>query len=264
MVKRRGAARAGAAIGRAAPAALAAVTALTALAGLVALATGCAGDLDIPEIGEPYFYLVLQPGKVWSSTDPGAHFALAFTIVTPGDLRCRAVDGLDMRRASDDTPFDWTTGACTAILGPSIPSDACCTLPVSSTDPTALGAGELAYGETYDLVVQTEGVTIQGSTRIPAAFQVRVMDDGAGGRLLVWPRVEGAAGYEVDLGTDPIRQSYQDTTYVLPAGTHGIAKVRALDANLWTFIANSTATRAGLDTGLGVFGAVSETGGVAY
>lgn len=115
---------------------------------------------------------------------------------------------------------------------------------------------DLEPRDTYELEIETEGVVLRGRTTIPEIFtvSVRVQD---GHRIAVWPRVRGAGGYLVSAeGHDPELQ--RDTTYLIPADVPAGARVgvRAPDENLFRYLADDRVSRAGIDRGYGVFGAV--------
>jgi hypothetical protein len=115
---------------------------------------------------------------------------------------------------------------------------------------------DLEPGETYELEIETEGVVLRGRATIPESLAVSVLVQGSH-RIAVWPRVRGAGGYIVV--ADPYPGELQaDTTYVIPADVPAgaLLQVRALDENLYRYLADERVGRSGIDRGYGVFGAV--------
>lgn len=160
-------------------------------------------------------------------------------------------------------PFAWQlAGLCeaVAISNPQFPSGSCCTLPL--TDGDSLGNRDLEAGETYDLVVESEGARIEGRTRIPSAFSVQVVQEESRD-LAVWSTSDGAGGYAVTNGNHDVVLT-TDTTLVLPADpAERFVHVEAVDENLYRYLSDDL-TRSGIDTDEGVFGAMWSPGIVAY
>ncbi|HSJ13930.1 MAG TPA: hypothetical protein VK939_05920 [Longimicrobiales bacterium] len=216
----------------------------------------------MPEIGEPFFYLVLYPGRVWDSLGEGSHYAMALTIHSAVDVRCRTVQSLAMTQASNDAPFAWrTTGFCDEVFAtnPSLPGASCCTLPFAH--PDSLGAEDLRAGETYSMSMRSESVIATGRTTIPGPFSVHVVRTEDGWRA-VWSRSPGAGGYSVTDGDFRVTLT-QDSSLLLPAAGERFIHVEALDENLYRYL-QGTIVRSGIDAGQGVFGAMWSPGPVSY
>ncbi|HEX7091865.1 MAG TPA: hypothetical protein VF192_17235 [Longimicrobiales bacterium] len=237
--------------------------AAAAMGGLLLLMVGCGtADIIAPESDEPFLYLVLG----WPSsqsyygpvgiTQPALLLTAGSPIESP---RYRLAQRFEMRRASDGAPFDWRAYS-NLIDEPGTSSSigldkANYYLPEESSG-NGLAYRDLEPGETYELEIETEGVVLRGRATMPESFTVHVLVQD-GHRIAVWPRVRGAGGYIVVAYPYP-GELQADTTYVIPAdvpaGT-GLG-VRALDENLYRYLADERVGRSGIDRGYGVFGAV--------
>ncbi|HEY8469722.1 MAG TPA: hypothetical protein VIL18_08770 [Longimicrobiales bacterium] len=234
--------------------------AVAAALGLVALTVGCrADDIVVPESDEPFLFLVLN-WRTLSNYDleTFSQHALLITAGSPDESpRYRSAQRFEMRRASDGALFDWR--AHTRLYPEASGSIdfielnwANYYLPQESSG-NGLAYRDLEPGETYELEIETEGVVLRGRATIPESFTVSILvQDGR--RIAVWPRVRGAGGYIV--GVEGELQP--DTTYVIPADVPAgaLLQVRALDENLYRYLADDRVGRSGIDRGYGVFGAV--------
>lgn len=234
--------------------------AVAIMCGLLLLTAGCGtDDVIAPESDEPFLFLVLN-WRTLSNYDleTFSQHALLVTAGSPSEHpRYRSAQRFEMRRASDGAPFDWRahTGLDPEAAG-SIDfielNWANYYLPEESSG-NGLAYGDLEPGETYELEIETEGVTLRGRATMPESFTVSVLvQDGR--RIAVWPRVRGAGGYIV--GVEGELQA--DTSYVIPADVPAAARleVRAVDENLYRYLADERVGRSGIDRGYGVFGAV--------
>ncbi len=233
--------------------------AVAALGGLLLLTAGCGtADIIAPESDEQFLFLVLN----WRTLshydlDSLTQHALLVTAGSPSELPLyRSAQRFEMRRASDGAPFDWR--AHTRLYPEAGRIDFVelnsgnYYLPEKSSG-NGLVYEDLEPGETYELEIETEGVVLRGRATIPESFTVSILVQGSH-RIAVWPRVRGAGGYIVG-GEGEVQA---DTTYVIPAdvpaGTR--LQVRAVDENLYRYLADERVGRSGIDRGYGVFGAV--------
>lgn len=225
----------------------------------VSVVTGCQSDLAVPEVGEPFFHLVLIPGGNTGGQATGSQYAMALDIMSAAEFSCRPVEQLDMRRGSDGALFDWRVdGTCDFPPGgiPRPPMAACCTLPFEGVGGE-LGAEALQPGESYSIVVTTGDLTVRGTTTMPGVPQVTVVG-APDAPVAVWSPVPGATGYRV------LDDDYTtDTTYALPPG-HGVVQIEALDPNLWVYRTDDQVLSSGIQGALGVFGSAAESPEVAY
>lgn len=233
-----------------------------ALVAAAVLASACRGDvIVVPVSEEPFLYLVLNERTVDRSTAEGraGQHALLLTSGSPAQpAHYRLAERFEMRRASDGAAFAWRVRPLTGDVGsfPAVSLDHP-NLALPAAAPPALGADDVAPGETYELRVETGGRVIRGRVAVPARFAATVTERD-GRRLAVWPRVPGAAGYRITPGDGPLRIQ-ADTTFAipddLPVGSE--LRIDALDPGLYTFLTDDRTGRAGIDAGYGVFGAVT-------
>jgi hypothetical protein len=226
-----------------------------------ALLAGCRGDeVQVPNSEEPFLYLVLNQRMPSERTGRVGQFAFLFTSGSPAEpARFRCAERFRMRRVSDGAEFGWRSIFCTGETGgyPGVSfNDANYFLPDTAT-AQGLGAQSLRPGEAYEIQIETGGRVLRGRAGIPAPFTVSLTGHD-GRRVLAWPRVAGAAGYQIKLPNDEL-VTQADTSYTLPSEASGGSRieVRALDANLWEYANNPRVARAGIDTGYGLFGAIS-------
>lgn len=219
---------------------------------------GCGGsDVMAPETRQPFLYLILNQ-VVERSGDRQVAFVL--TMVRPDSVVYREADSFEMRRVSDGAEFAWREERLVISDGlygntPRKIADGNWLLADSATGE-GLGYPSLEPGDTYALRVVTGDRTITGRATIPDTFSVRVIDR-KGDSLVVWPKVDGAAGYAVQSPQDGrILATFQtDTTYRLEPG-QSYVQVWAVGPQAYHYATNDTVRRAGIEGGLGVFGAV--------
>lgn len=240
------------------------VAALAALA-LALSAAGCGEEIVFPDDRKPFVYLVLNHtvGLTGEPIQP----AVLLTIWSADSVSYLTAERFEMRRASDDALFDWrnasivTTNPTFDLGQPPRPSRANYLLASDATegffeDTTERGLRheDLQPGATYELLVDTGEEVIRGRATIPDTFRFSF----PGGRRIVWPRVEGAKGYRVELTDDDVF-FVRDTSFTVPEDvTSGRVFVHALGPHVFDYLTDDRRRRAGIDAGSGVFGAIME------
>jgi hypothetical protein len=231
------------------------VTAASALLLLAIAGCEAAGNVIVPS-DEPFLYVALTP-----STEvrrfPGIYGVLA-TTGTPISAPYRAAQRFDLLRASDGARFGWEHRGQTGTFGEysgGMLWDGNYFLG-DTVEAGYLSAQDIRAGEEYDILVETDGVTVRGSATVPAAFAL-AFEVRNGARTLFWPPVPGAGGYVVEIHGVDVPHHQTATSLVLPdrAPEAFRATVHALDPSLYRYIADESARRAGIDRGYGVFGA---------
>lgn len=214
-------------------------------------------DPTVPDLDDPFLYLILAPGLSLVGEPTHEEFAVLLTVGTPFESPCRTAESFEMRRASDGTRFDWRpSDACLGVRdGESLNvyGNAAFWLPEQG-GAGSLGGVDVTEGESYELAIESGGVRIEGSATVPGPFQVDIQSD-ATGRFAVWQRSAGAAGYLVsESGNQQPLQT--DTTYRLtdPAG---VVTVTALDVNAYQYMLDDQLERAGITGAYGVFGGMT-------
>lgn len=218
----------------------------------------------VPESRRPFLYLVLNHTVKLEERTVQPAFLL--TVVRADSIVYRGAERFEMRRLSGGATFEWTSeraagpvdvaefGTISARL-----SEANWLLADSATSE-GLGRAGLEPGATYELVIETGGEVIRGRATIPDSFGVSVIRRDSA-RVAVWPSVDGAAGYVVDASgagdTLPLYRSPTDTTYELAPSDTSVS-VRAVGPNVYSYDTGPEAGRAGIEGGLGVFGAIQE------
>jgi|GEM_PF-1943965 len=233
---------------------------------LVGVLSGGCGEQGVlvPDTQEPFFYLVLNQRS--ASTYQGIHWtgqqALLTTTGSPVEPpRYRTAREFTMWRASDGARFGWrrypqlvsepgTSSQLTLLYANYF-------LPDSAGPEGLLGARDLRPGQTYEIVVTLENEVIRGRTTIPAEFTASLRESGDH-RSVVWPRVQGAGGYQISLSSGATLLQ-TDTTLAVPRDIAGGGSVliQALDPNLYRYVSEKNTARSGIDAGFGVFGAVT-------
>lgn len=228
------------------------------LAGL-SVGTACDSNPVLPDIRRPFVYLVLNQTV---ERDGGAvQPAFLLTILRADSVVHRGAERFEMRRLSDGARFDWGTERTDVPLafGSAAPGLRTANwLLADSATSAGLGRPSLEPGQTYELVIETGGEVIRGRATIPDTFSVSVVER-EGRRLAVWPTVKGAAAYSVDAvgAGESFHTPQTDTTYVLADSATALSVI-AVGPNTHRFITDENARRAGVEGGLGVFGAILE------
>lgn len=215
----------------------------------------------------PLVYVILARDSVLPGDSVVS--ALVATAGTPAAATYRSVERFAMTRSRDGAAFAWrvdpTSSGTLAItpLSTAVPLRGNVILSRSSAS-FGLGRDSLEEGETYAFNIETQGVTVTGTVRVPDRPQpTRILRGGQ--EVVVWPRAPGAAGYVVRVETDwAPALALRDTEYVLkrdrPASevpTNPRLIVTALDSNLTRFLTDTDARSAGVSGGYGLFGAMS-------
>lgn len=208
-----------------------------------------------PETRHPFVYLILNQVAEGSG---GRQVALVLTMVRPDSVVYRDAESFEMRRVSDGAEFAWREERLVISDGlygssPRRVQDGNWLLADSST-AGGLGYPSLEPGDTYALRVVTGDRTITGRATIPDTFSIRVVDR-EGDSVAVWPSVDGAAGYAVDSPESLLASFTMDTTHRLEPG-QSYVQVWAVGPRAFRYATNDTVRRAGIEGGLGVFGAV--------
>lgn len=195
-----------------------------------------------------------------------ALYALVFDARSSGVNSYRAVEQVEMRRRSDGALFAWQV----------VPRGGTIPMPVQATVSTdvsnlrlpwrgtggLLGREDLASGETYDLILVTAGVTITGSTSLPAA--PAPVAEAGDPLAFSWTSTEFAAAYAVKTDADFAGLAYVREGRFRHRGrkppeewpTPAWIRVSAMDVNLANFWIESGRSP-GLNGAVGVFGALA-------
>lgn len=228
--------------------------------------SGCTdGRIVMPSSDVPQLYVMLSPAS--GASEDTTLAALLLTTGSPIASDYRGAETFEMLRAADGASFDWRAPG---VSGPA-PVGALGTagaanfvLPASGS-AGLLGRRDLRSGERYALRVVTLGVVMSGDATIPAA-PVPLLDSAGGAPIVRWPRANGAVGYLVLDGAG-CGALTRDTLYVVPPagvachpseGPRSIV-VRALDPNLYAYLADDGLGSSGISSGYGVFGAFAES-----
>lgn len=235
------------------------VGATASLATVIALA-GCDSLGPVVEYRpDPLVYVVLNQRVAALGRDPDQR-AFLLTLGSPAVSEYRVAQRFEMRAVRDGSRFVWQDlgrrGLASVDGYGTDLGFANYALKDGATAPDR-GALDLVSGEEYTLHLDTDGVAIGGQVRIPAAFELTILDGPP--RVVMWKQVSGAAMYNVTILGATAGWYQADTVVVMPALKAGGADivVNAIDPNLWRFISDSTAARSGIDAGYGVFGAIS-------
>lgn len=235
--------------------------ALVLLLALAGAAVGCGGGdaIVFPQSERPFLYLVLNqtvPAGGGSVAQP----ALLLTLMSADSAEYRSARSFLMRGIPGDTTFGWREGSLFGAVdfeqGPTARPEEGNYILRDSVPGPELGFAAIEPGGTYELVVESAGATIRGRVTIPDTFTISLVESG-GELRAVWPEVDGAAGYSVDVRgddiTEPVFQT--DTTFRLRPDSRSIT-VRAVDPQAFRYLTDDDARRAGLRGADGVFGAI--------
>jgi len=218
----------------------------------------------VPDSDEPLLIVVLTDSAMTQSrpdrSDAGL-YALVAIAGTPLHFSPVVAERFEMRRASDGALFAWRPVVPTRPMGGpprlwDLGQEGNYYLPFPSS-VAGLGASDISAGDSYLLSAQIGERVIQGRATLPSTLTLSLVTSGAE-RRLVWPRVDGAAGYAIRAPGAPGLQ--RDTFFVLPRELEQFSQeleVVALDTNLFSYTNDQRAARAGIDNGYGVFGATT-------
>jgi hypothetical protein len=244
---------------------------VTRIAIAAAIVGGCADTaLSSGPSAEPFLYLVISsepiPARFPSPSDT-AILSLLLTAGSAAGAPFRSAQQFALTDETDGTTFTFAERVpASAIPGVgrngATLEDGNFLLPYSSS-ATSLGASALRPLGTYDLRVETEGRVITGRVLIPDRPQPSIAQEGTQ-RFVTFPDVSGAAAYLVGGDTElyryvTTRNKIQLLYDVDPAIVRPNPEFRvvALDSNLVRYISDSTQIRAGIEGGLGLFGAIN-------
>ena len=227
------------------------------------LIAACHGEATlVPRTNIPIVSLILTRDSL-RGVLPELHALLANT-GTPTEVEYIDAEQFIMRRAADGAVFDWSTEPVPS--GQYIPFGGNYVL-AESTTTRGLGRRDLVPGESYTLDITLADRVIHGAVTIPARPQPRITERSDGRRVVVWPKIDAAGLYMLEIESDFARtQATTDTFYVLhddlpvetlPAESH--LTITAMDSNWVHYQSNPTAVSAGLEGAYGVFGASSTT-----
>lgn len=234
-------------------------------------AAACASPLFEPARDGPLVYLVLGQTVAADGGSVQRAFLLESDSVLP---RYRSAERFEVERISDGATFGWRDRD---LRGGSPLRPSQTAVPVEKGNfqlvlpPGAGGPADVLRPGEYRLHIETGGVTVTGTATLPAPFAL-TLRDSAGRRVLAWPRVRGAASYQVEADSlavdaraaagDLFSALHRDTAVVLPRalppGT--VLRVDALDANVTRALEGGRLDRAaaGLEGAVGLFGGLSE------
>jgi hypothetical protein len=207
---------------------------------------------------EPFIYVVLNQREA-----PGTpQLGLITTLGSPTSSEYIVASKFQMTRTQDGRLFDFQDNGKRGAARQSNPlanvGMGNYLLPEQSV-PAGSGASDLRPGDAFVLRIVVGADTIEGSALIPAAFSARV-ENVDGVAVVVWPKVDGAAGYALAFRDIDLTPRFQvDTTFTLPQvpAPGSQIRVKAMDANLTRYVFDSAATAVGISKGYGVFGAIS-------
>lgn len=233
--------------------------ALAVLAAMIpTVLAGCDRPPTLVVNTEPLLYLVLNH-RVPAAQPPG-QYALLLTTGSVVEPTYREATRFEMRRRRDGALFAWRTTGRTGRAPGDYSGIALVNanyhLPDAS-GPAGLGADSIIPGETYDLLIETEGALMRGSVVTPGRFALTIQPSNPA--RVVWPRVAGAQAYSVEVSGQTAPMLQTDTSLILPAGseTAFTIVVHALDPQLYQFQTNERLGRSGVDAGFGLFGAIT-------
>ncbi len=201
------------------------------------------------------------------TSSDSALYAVVYDAGSSGLSTYRSVEQIEMRRRSDGALFAWETIPRSGGFSPSPTSQPSSDLsnlrlPWNGTGG-ALGRADLAGGETYDLHLVSEGLTVTGVTTLPG--RPSPTEDQQDRLVFEWEAVPFAATYAVRsdaelLGFSMSALTRFEHTRLKPVDewpSPAWLRVTALDANLARFWTEPSRASAGLTGAIGVFGAAA-------
>lgn len=227
-------------------------------------AFACSGGdrVVLPQSEELMLSLVIAP----DDAAPSRVSLHAFLLRADNPLRSRYIVAtrFEMRRARDSALFDWraVTPPDTAVGRGGqfvLYSEGNYELPSVGSAPR-LGRQDIRSGETYTLVVETEGRIVTGSVTVPGVPTIVRNMDMFSHDSVAWAASGGASGYSiVTQDFFPLSDFTTDTLYHFDTrndnrSTKGTV-VRAYEHQLFSYLTDRRLGRSGLIGALGVFGA---------
>ena len=234
---------------------------------------GCADEAATsPVSNDPFVYLILVPEPIPTQAPPPADSSILALLVTAGSPArspFRRAERFEIRRVSDGSVFRFTNRNLELTLPPvdhrgvSIES-ANYVLKHANSLGGGLGSSALLPLDSYDLLIETEGRVINGRVTIPQRPSPRLVMSGTK-RFVVFSPAAGAAAYFVSADTELAPDRFVKDTIVellYDRDARFITappefRVTALDANLFLYLSDANTSKAGVDGGLGLFGAAS-------
>ena len=232
--------------------------------GCLTLIGGCDKPVGIlPTNSRPGVYIVLSR-EPWGRDS--ALYGLIISGSDAGQVRYGVIDRIEMTRRRDGAKFGWqimervgpiATGAA------SLDEEANVRLPWTG-NPTGLGRSSLSAGDTYDLVVETEGQQLSGSAELPPALALELSDSG--GRINAkWSPAPMGKWFLLTIASDmPGKVLTPDSSYLVKAnlpkdewGPSPLLSVTTVDTAYVRFLADSSRVSVGIVGGFGVFTGVS-------
>jgi hypothetical protein len=230
---------------------------------LLLACAGCAGDrVLIPQSDDILVDVVIAP----DDAAPSAVNLHAFLLRAGTPLRSPflVATRFEMRRLSDGALFDWrpVTPSDTAVGNGNeyvLPSEANYELPRAGSGGL-LGRQDIVAGESYGLLIEVDGRTVQGLTKVPGVPTIVRSAALLSQDSLVWATAAGAGGYSV-VTQDffPLSDFTRDTLYRFDGPNDNISAkgtvVRAYEPGLFSYLTDRRRGSAGVTGALGVFGA---------
>lgn len=219
-----------------------------------------------PTSEEPFLYVVLATEPFQGSLSDSVNRALLLTTGTPIMSPYRTAQSFEMRRVTDDALFAWRHEAMSRGAPPigfrEVSMSQGNYVLAEAGSAAGLGRRDLRPGESYSLLIVTDGRTVSGRVTIPESPRPALLTTG-GTRRVSWPRVNAAGGYRIETNTErfgPTVGITPDTSVELHFdGMRPLApeiRVTAMDSNLYRYITDPTLARAGISGAFGVLGAV--------
>lgn len=234
---------------------------LVLVAGLAALnGAACDGGLvEVPARTDPVLYLVMGQRVMSERTgqqEQGALLVAAGSPVAPPVYL--TADRFEMWRVRDGAPVGWEALGLEGQAGLSATDLSLGTpnyvLPDRATAP-ALGALDLAPGDSLDLRIEIDGTMLRGGVRLPAPPDPE-LSRVAGADAVVWAPAAGATGYII-MSSDGHSRMQPDTVWYPDSPPLEWIHVIAVEPNAWRYFSDPSSARAGIDAGFGVFGAMA-------
>ena len=243
------------------------VGAIAALATVATLAA-CSADLPLPpDRDDPVLHLLVRPMDAADTT--AADSGLFAALLTAGDViqsSYRTAERFDIVREGDGRRLAWRH---TGDTGPAPANFAALAAGAGNYFLPRSGGAELGWediraGDSFTLHIETGGAVVTGRVHVPGTI-APALEWRGDEAMLTWPSVPDAGGYVVasdDRRVPGVQSEVLDETSVVLDSDLALGivyadtlAVVAVDSGLATFMRSPRAERAGLDAGLGLFGA---------